>query len=122
MLCLTLNLEKVNMGKALTMIMLATLAGCAATPSSIQPAAVSRVSYTTMSCKVLEMELTREISNLEGLSGEQQSSRNWDFALNVLLIPGFGALTDDQEDEIAQSKGKIIVMQDEYTMRCIDDG
>ena len=28
---------------------------------------------------------------------------------------------EDQEDEIAQSKGKIIVMQDEYTIRCIDD-
>ena len=109
------------MGKALTIIMLATLIGCAATPSSIQPAAVSRVPYATMSCKGLELELTREISNLEGLSGEQQSSRNWDIALNVLLIPGFGALTEDQEDEIAQSKGKIIVMQDEYTMRCTAD-
>ena len=74
-----------------------------------------------MACRNVEMLLTQEMSNLEGLSGEQRASRNWDIALNLLIIPGIGALTDDQEDEIAQSKGKIIAMQDEFTLRCLDD-
>ncbi|MDG2107393.1 MAG: hypothetical protein P8J74_01910 [Woeseiaceae bacterium] len=109
------------MRNVLTISMLFILGGCAAAPSSIQPASVSRIPYTTMGCKNLEMSLTQEISNLEGLSGEQRSSRNWDIALNLLIIPGFGALTEDQEDEIAQSKGKIIAMQDEFTTRCVED-
>lgn len=97
------------------------LVGCAAAPSSIQPASVSRIPYTAMACRNVEMLLTQEISNLEGLSGEQRASRNWVLALSLLIIPRIGALTDNQEDEIAQSKGKIIAMQDEFTRRCLDD-
>ena len=95
-----------------------SLASCAATPSSIQPAAVSRVPYATMTCSNLELQMNQEISKLENLTGEQLSARNWDIALNILLIPGFGALTGDQENEIAQSKGRMVVMQDEYSTRC----
>ena len=94
---------------------------CAASPSSIQPAAVSRIPYTTMPCSNLRLELDREISNLDTLSGEQLSSRNWDIALNLIIIPGIGALTGDQEEEIAQSKGRIVVMQDEYGTRCVEN-
>lgn len=100
-------------------ILFVTLVSCAASPSSIQPAAVSRVPFTTMPCSNLRLELDREISNLETLSGEQLSSRNWDIALNILIIPGLGALTGDQADAIAQSKGRIVVMQDEYGTRCV---
>jgi len=102
-------------------ILVVTLASCAATPSSIQPAAVSRIPYTTIPCSNLRLELDREISNLETLSGEQLSSRNWDIALNLLIIPGIGALTGDQEEAIAQSKGRIVVMQDEYGTRCVEN-
>ena len=81
-------------------------------------AAVSRIPYTTMPCENIRMQIDQEISNLETLSGEQIASRNWDIALNLILIPGVGALTGDQEDAIAQSKGKMVVMQDEYANRC----
>lgn len=101
-----------------TAIMSLILIGCAASPSSIQPAAVSRVGYSTMSCDNLELRMAQEISNLENLTGEQLSSRNWDIALNLLIIPGLGALTGDQEEAIAQSKGRMVVMQDEFATRC----
>jgi len=97
---------------------LISLIGCAASPSSIQPAAVSRVGYINMSCENLSLQMAQEISNLENLTGEQLSSRNWDIALNILLIPGIGALTGDQEEAIAQSKGRMVVMQDEYATKC----
>lgn len=97
------------------------LFSCAASPSSIQPAAVSRAPYVEMSCGNLEMRMDQEVSNLENLTGEQIASRNWDIALNILIIPGLGALTGDQEEAIAQSKGRLVVMQDEYTMRCNED-
>mgnify|MGYP001287879816 CR=1 FL=1 len=109
------------MKTAIFTILIVTLASCAASPSSIQPAAVSRIPYVTMPCPNLRLELDREISNLATLSGEQISARNWDIALNLLIIPGLGALTGDQEEEIAQSKGRIIVMQDEYGTKCVEN-
>lgn len=109
------------MKSAIFALLIITLASCAASPSSIQPAAVSRIPYTTMPCSNLRLELDREISNLETLSGEQLSSRNWDIALNILIIPGLGALTGDQEEAIAQSKGRLVVMQDEYGTRCVEN-
>ena len=95
-----------------------SLVSCAARPSSIQPAAVSKIPYVNMSCSNLEMQMTQELSKLESLTGEQLSARNWDIALNILILPGLGAATGDSEDEIAQSKGRMIVMQDEYSIRC----
>ena len=97
------------------------LFSCAASPSSIQPAAVSRAPYVEMSCSNLEKQLDAEVSNLENLSGEQISARNWDIALNILIIPGAGALTSDKENEIAQSKGRLVVMRDEHSIRCGDN-
>ena len=109
------------MQKALKIIMLVTLGGCAATPSSIQPSSVSRIPYTTMGCKNLEISLTQERRNLEESSDEQRSLSKWNAALNYLsIIPGISGLTEDWEDEIAQSKGKIIAMQDEFTARCVE--
>ena len=99
-------------------LVLFSLVSCAARPSSIQPAAVSKIPYVNMSCSNLEMQMTHELSNLETLTGEQLSARNWDIALNILIIPGLGAATGDSEDEIAQSKGRMIVMADEYSTRC----
>ena len=99
-------------------LVLVSLVSCAARPSSIQPAAVSKIPYVNMSCSNLVMQMTQEFSKLESLTGEQLSARNWDIALNILILPGLGAATGDSEDEIAQSKGRMIVMQDEYSTRC----
>ena len=95
-----------------------SLVSCAARPSSIQPAAVSKIPYVNMSCSNLVMQMTQEFSKLESLTGEQLSARNWDIALNILILPGLGAATGDSEDEIAQSKGRMIVLQDAYSTRC----
>ena len=95
-----------------------SLVSCAARPSSIQPAAVSKIPYVNMTCSNLEMQMTQELSKLESLTGEQLSARNWDIALNILILPGLGAATGDSEDEIAQSKGRMIVLQDAYSTRC----
>ena len=99
-------------------LVLVSLVSCAARPSSIQPAAVSKIPYVNMTCSNLEMQMTQELSKLESLTGEQLSARNWDIALNILILPGLGAATGDSEDEIAQSKGRMIVLQDAYSTRC----
>ena len=99
-------------------LVLVSLVSCAARPSSIQPAAVSKIPYVNMSCSNLVMQMTQEFSKLESLTGEQLSARAWDIALNILILPGLGAATGDSEDEIAQSKGRMIVLQDAYSTRC----
>ena len=97
-----------------------SIVSCATKPSSIQPAAVSKLPYMDISCGALELQMDREADTLEALSGDQLSQRNWDIALNILLIPGAGAVTGDSEELIAQSKGRLVVMQDEYVTRCSD--
>ena len=113
------------MTRMISAMMLAALAfamlvACATSPSKIQPAMVSKIQFTEMSCVNLDSELESEMSNLETLTGEQISARNWDIALNIILLPGFGALTGDNESEIAQSKGRIIAMREEYAERCVE--
>ena len=108
------------MKQTIICLFLVSIVGCATKPSSIQPAAVSKLPYQNISCAALELQMNREADNLEALSGDQLSQRNWDIALNVLLLPGVGAATGDSEDGIAQSKGRLIVMQDEYVLRCSD--
>jgi hypothetical protein len=98
-------------------IALTVLAGCAATPSSIQATAVSRQGYVNMPCSSLKLQMASEVETLKSLSSAQTSARNWDIALN----PGAGAVTGDSETEIGQSKGRMIVMQDEYASRCEQD-
>ena len=101
-------------------LFLVSIVGCATKPSSIQPAAVSKLPYQNISCAALELQMNREADNLEALSGDQLSQRNWDIALNLLIIPGVGAATGDSEELIAQSKGRLVVMQDEFVIRCSD--
>ena len=109
------------MKHALLALIAILLVGCAARPSSIQPAMVSRTQYDNMSCGVLQTTFEAETTNLESLSREQNTSRSWDIALNILLLPGIGALTGDAESEIAQTKGRIIAIQEEFAERCNED-
>ena len=101
-------------------LFLVSIVSCATKPSSIQPAAMSKLPYVNMSCAALELQMNREADTLEALSGDQLSQRNWDIALNILILPGVGAATGDSEAGIAQSKGRLVVMQDEYVLRCSD--
>lgn len=94
------------------------LIACAATPSSITPAAVSVAPYAEMSCDDLMIQLANERDGLGVLSAEQISTRGWDIFLNILIFPGLGAATPDHEDDIATAKGRIVVIQDEYQERC----
>ena len=106
------------MKKILLPLIILGIVSCAAKPSSIQPAAVSKLPYINISCEALKVSMDREADTLEALTGDQISERNWDIALNILILPGVGAATGDSEELIAQSKGRLIVMQDEYVERC----
>lgn len=71
-----------------------------------------------MSCSALLLAAQNEGVNLGEVTKDQRSSRNWDIALNILIIPGFGAVTGDSEREVAEAKGRILAIQNEYGKRC----
>ena len=108
--------------KSLTFFLLmCLLASCAKPPSKIEAAKVSGVAYTKMNCSELLMERDAEISNLERYSGKQVDKRSWDIALNLLVLPGLSSIKNDKSEAIAQSKGKIITIQEQIDSRCIKD-
>ena len=97
---------------------IAVLAGCAASPADIAPAMVDTTQYQQMTCEGLLLAAGNEGVNLEQVSSDQRAARNWDIALNWLLLPGLGAVTGDSEREVAEAKGRVLAIQNEYGSRC----
>jgi len=97
---------------------LLVLSGCASSPSDISPAMVDTSAYERMTCEGLLMAAKNEGVNLESVSKDQRSARNWDIALNILIIPGLGAMTGDSELQVAEAKGRVLAIQNEYGRRC----
>lgn len=104
--------------KSIALLSIAALAGCAASPSNIAPAMVETAQYREMSCDGLLMAAQNEGVNLDQVSRDQRAARNWDIALNILVIPGLGAVTGDSERQVAEAKGRVLAIQNEYGSRC----
>ena len=97
---------------------LAILTGCASAPADIPPAMVDTTPYKNMTCEGLLLAAQNEGVNLESVSKDQRAARNWDIALNILIIPGLGAATGDSERQVAEAKGRVLAIQNEYGSRC----
>ena len=113
--------EKENLfmkSKLCFIALIVTFAGCAASPADIAPAMVDTTQYRTMTCDGLLMAASNEGVNLDQVSRDQRSARNWDIALNLLIIPGLGAVTGDSEIQVAEAKGRVLAIQNEYGSRC----
>ena len=104
--------------KLYSVALVVTFAGCAAAPADIPPAMVDTTQYESMSCDGLLMAAQNEGVNLDSVSRDQRSARNWDIALNLLIIPGLGAVTGDSEVQVAEAKGRVLAIQNEYGSRC----
>lgn len=102
----------------LSLSSLLVLAGCASSPADIPPAMVDTSQYQGMSCEGLLLAAQNEGVNLEQVSRDQRSARNWDIALNLLIVPGLGAVTGDSEREVAEAKGRVLAIQNEFGSRC----
>lgn len=94
------------------------LSGCATAPSEIPAAMVEDSIYKNMNCQTLLLSAQKEGRNLEQVSADQRSARNWDIALNILILPGVGAMTGDSEREVAEAKGRVLAIENEYAARC----
>ena len=93
------------------------LAGCATKPELITAIPVSQARYSDMSCAELRLELDLVTQRLNMLSERQRANRTRDGWLNVLVLPGLGAATSNQEGAIAQAKGEMEAIQREH-LRC----
>ena len=96
------------------------VAGCASAPDQIPPASVSVIQYKNLSCEELGTELRLAIAQRDAYIEKQKGNRTRDGLLNVLLLPGLGAVTSDNEDNVAQSKGRVIALEGEIEKRCQD--
>ncbi|MDF1764826.1 MAG: hypothetical protein P1V29_00410 [Gammaproteobacteria bacterium] len=104
--------------KLASIALISTLVGCAASPSNIAPAMVDTAQYREMTCDGLLLAAQNEGVNLDQVSRDQRAARNWDIALNILIIPGLGAVTGDSERQVAEAKGRVLAIQNEYGSRC----
>ena len=104
--------------KLASIALISTLVGCATSPSNIAPARVDAAQYREMTCDGLLLAAQNEGVNLDQVSLDQRAARNWDIALNILIIPGLGAVTGDSERQVAEAKGQVLAIQNEYGSRC----
>ncbi len=95
--------------------------GCAANPDTIAPKERSGIEFRNLSCVELDTELRIAGEQRDAYVKRQKSNRNRDMWLNVLLLPGTGALTSDHEEEVADSKGKVLAIERELSRRCADN-
>ena len=83
------------------------VAACAAQPESIPASSVSPHLYEGLTCAELETELRFAYERRDALYKRQKGNRTRDGLLNVLVLPGLGAIAPDHEQEIAEIKGRI---------------
>lgn len=107
----------ISMKNTLAATMVALFIGCAAAPEDIAPAMVDTTQYQNLNCESLLLAKEYEEAILDEVSEDQQTSRNWDMLLNMIVL-GAGVLTGDSEYEVAETKGRIIAIQNEYGTRC----
>lgn len=111
-------IRKSTLFSFLTASLLAIVTGCASAPADIAPAMVDTTAYKSMTCEGLLLAAKNEGVNLESVTKDQRAARNWDIALNILIIPGLGAATGDSERQVAETKGRVLAIQNEYGSRC----
>jgi hypothetical protein len=89
------------------LLLLASVAGCAPTPESIQPAYVSEVPYQSWSCQQLGEELGRLHNALSTASTQQNSARSNDIAGVIFLGLPVGSMSGQSiAPQIARYKGE----------------
>ena len=98
----------------------ALLAGCATKPQNIPPANISPIQFKDLSCDELKLELRLAIEQRDAYIRRQKGNRTRDTLLNVLVLPGLGAVASDHEIEVADAKGMVVALEREIAKRCMD--
>ncbi|GHD45612.1 hypothetical protein GCM10017083_13770 [Thalassobaculum fulvum] len=96
---------------------LATLAGCAKSPSSIAPASVSSNEYDHLTCKELQREQREVDLKLADATSRQNSAQTADAVGVFLVLIPVSALTGDAEGDVARYKGEKIAIERSITRR-----
>ena len=94
------------------------ITSCAARPDEIPAASVSAAPYSDLSCDQLKSELRIAIDQRDAYVKKQKGNRTRDILLNSLVLVGSGAITSDHEDEVANSKGKVLMLEGMIDAKC----
>lgn len=97
----------------------ASLAGCAASPATIQADFVSSEVYAEYSCETLVELRASKKEELDELSSAQRTKRVVDGVSNVVLLPGLASVISDSSKPLARAKGEMNALIQEYDRRCI---
>ena len=101
----------------------AVLAGCATHPKNVEPARLpisTAKLVQSLDCPELRAELERTRIEHDAFWNKQKGNRTRDGLLNVLVVPGIGAATQDHEGELSRAKGMVLLLEQEVAKRCID--
>ena len=93
------------------------VAGCAAKPNAIPPTSISSAPYANMSCGELNVELKIATAQRDAFINKQKGNRTRDILLNALYW-GSGPTTTDHEEEVANSKGKVLMIEGTVANKC----
>lgn len=105
--------------RLITPFILLVVAGCASSPTAIQPDDVSAELYADFSCETLREMRTEKDTEIAKLSKSQKNKRVVDGFSNVLLLPGVASIVRDSSKPLARAKGEKNAMIREYDRRCI---
>jgi len=96
----------------MVIVLVAILAGCAATPGSIRPSYVSELTYMNYTCEQLTSEQVRLAAILNAVSDAQRQARTAD-TIGVILIgvPTASLFGGNKKLEIARLKGELQALQ-----------
>jgi len=103
---------------ATVIALLLTSNGCATLPKDIPPAEVASIRYRAFACNDLHAELKLAIVERDSHIREQNDARSRDIWSNLFFFPGSGAINNDHDHEVAESKGKVIAIERELEDRC----
>lgn len=104
----------------LFLVVLATVlvTSCAASPDAIPAASVSTAPYNDLTCDQLKNELRIAVDQRDAYVKRQKGNRTRDILLNSLVLVGSGAITSDHEEEVANSKGKVLMLEGMIESKC----
>ncbi|MCE2407560.1 MAG: hypothetical protein J4G19_08675 [Pseudomonadales bacterium] len=76
------------------------------------------IRYRAFACNDLHAELKLAIVERDSHIREQNDARSRDIWSNLFFFPGSGAINNDHDHEVAESKGKVIAIERELEDRC----
>jgi len=100
------------MKKFIALLMITTVAACAKSPGSIEPAGIAPYAYSNMTCPQLRREHSILLKEQAKLERKQSSTATIDTVSVVLVLLPLGSIFGgDKAGELSIAKGKVVAIE-----------